>query len=137
MDSMSWFRPVLVFLPLVLLVPGSQCFELQDTIHALIQENIHLHDQLENLTQALRELKRLLRQHSNDRDHHDHDHHDDDVHHLREEWSAHGISAESQVLLERVLCEHEPHNSASPLHEDTTLLLLALPYLTLYLVGYL
>ena len=35
-------------------------FELQDTIHALIEENIHLHDQLENLTKALRELRQLL-----------------------------------------------------------------------------
>ena len=47
-----------------------------------------------------------------------------------------GISAEAQVMLERVLCEHDPHNSASPFHDSTALLLLALPYLTLYLVGY-
>lgn len=55
----------LLFVPLTLLVLESQCFELQDTIHALIEENIHLHDQLENLTQALRELKRMLWHHSN------------------------------------------------------------------------
>lgn len=39
-------------------------FELQDTIHALIEENMHLHDQLENLTQALQKLKQLLWNHS-------------------------------------------------------------------------
>ena len=56
---------MLLFLTLVLLVKQSSTFELQDTIHALIEENIHLHDQLENLTQALRELKRMLWHHSN------------------------------------------------------------------------
>lgn len=58
-------RPSLLFVPLALLVLQSLSFELQDTIHALIEENIHLHDQLENLTQALRELKRMLWRHSN------------------------------------------------------------------------
>lgn len=52
-------------MPLALLVLQSRSFELQDTIHELIEENIHLHDQLENLTQALRELKRMLWHHSN------------------------------------------------------------------------
>lgn len=59
--AMRGLRPVLF---LVLLVLQSRGFELQDTIHALIEENIHLHDQLENLTQALRELKRMLLHHS-------------------------------------------------------------------------
>lgn len=58
-------RPHLFFLPLALLVLRSLSFELQDTIHTLMEENIHLHDQLENLTQALRELKRMLWHHSN------------------------------------------------------------------------
>lgn len=48
----------------VLLSVCCRAFELQDTIHALIEENIHLHDQLENLTRALRELRQLLFQHS-------------------------------------------------------------------------
>ncbi|KAL0163303.1 hypothetical protein M9458_042699, partial [Cirrhinus mrigala] len=48
----------------VLLSLCCRAFELQDTIHALIEENIHLHDQLENLTRALRELRQLLFQHS-------------------------------------------------------------------------
>lgn len=55
----------LLLVTLMLLVLESQGFELQDTIHALIEENIHLHDQLENLTKALRELKRMLWLHSN------------------------------------------------------------------------
>lgn len=55
----------LLLVTLTLLVLESQGFELQDTIHALIEENIHLHDQLENLTKALRELKRMLWLHSN------------------------------------------------------------------------
>lgn len=58
-------RPHLFFIPLALLVLQSLSFELQDTIHTLMEENIHLHDQLENLTQALRELKRMLWHHSN------------------------------------------------------------------------
>lgn len=58
-------RPHLIFLPLALLVLQSLSFELQDTIHTLMEENIHLHDQLENLTQALRELKRMLWHHPN------------------------------------------------------------------------
>lgn len=62
---MRGFGPVLFFMPLTLLVLQGRSFELQDTIHALIEENIHLHDQLENLTQALRELKRMLWHHSN------------------------------------------------------------------------
>lgn len=62
---MRGLRPALLFLPLALLVLQSRSFELQDTIHSLIEENIHLHDQLENLTQALRELKRMLWHHSN------------------------------------------------------------------------
>lgn len=61
---MRGITPVLFFIPLTLLVLQSGSFELQDTIHALIEENIHLHDQLENLTQALRELKRMLSHHS-------------------------------------------------------------------------
>jgi len=62
---MRGLRPVLLLVPLTLLVLQSWSFELQDTIHALIEENIHLHDQLENLTQALRELKRMLWHHTN------------------------------------------------------------------------
>lgn len=61
---MRGLRPA-VLLPLTLFVLESQTFELQDTIHALIEENIHLHDQLKNLTQALRELKRMLWHHAN------------------------------------------------------------------------
>lgn len=39
-------------------------YELQDTIHALKDENVHLHHRLENLTRALRKLKHLLLDHS-------------------------------------------------------------------------
>lgn len=65
---MGGLRPTLLLLPLlvVLLVQrGCWSFELQDTIHALIEENIRLHDRLENLTQALRVLKRMLWHHTN------------------------------------------------------------------------
>lgn len=58
-------KPLLFLAPLVLLVLPTLNFELQDTIHALIEENIHLHDQLENLTNALKELKRMLWHHAN------------------------------------------------------------------------
>ncbi|XP_076614739.1 uncharacterized protein LOC143338318 [Chaetodon auriga] len=132
---MRGLRPALVLVSLALLVLQSRSFELQDTIHALIEENIHLHDQLENLTQALRELKRMLWHHSNDQDHHEHhEHHDEDVQHLWDEWSEHGISAETHLLLEHAFCAHELHGSAARLHEETTLLLLTSPCLTLLLL---
>lgn len=35
-------------------------FELQDTINILREQNIYLHDKVENLTEALRELKHLI-----------------------------------------------------------------------------
>ncbi|KAK7934330.1 hypothetical protein WMY93_005226 [Mugilogobius chulae] len=35
-------------------------YELQDTIHSLKEENLHLQHRLENLTHALRDLKHLL-----------------------------------------------------------------------------
>ncbi|KAM6902170.1 uncharacterized protein FYW49_015805 [Xenentodon cancila] len=128
---MRGLRPA-VLVPLTLMVFGSWCFELQDTIHTLIEENIHLHDQLENLTQALRELKRMLWHHANDPDHHEH--HGEDAQHLWEEWSQHGMSAETHLLLEHAFCGHELHDSAAPLHEETALLLLVvLSCLTLLL----
>ncbi|XP_054600446.2 uncharacterized protein [Nothobranchius furzeri] len=80
-------KPALLLVSLTFLVLKSQSFELQDTIHALIEENIHLHDQLENLTQALRELKRMLWQHGNNPDRK----HDEAVQHLWDEWSQLGV----------------------------------------------
>ncbi|KAL7376516.1 hypothetical protein ABVT39_009687 [Epinephelus coioides] len=134
---MRGLRPVLLCMPLALLVLQGRSFELQDTIHALIEENIHLHDRLENLTQALRELKRMLWHHSNDPDHHEHHgHHNEDIQHLWDEWSQHGISAETHLLLEHAFCGHDLHDSAVPLHEETTLLLLTLSCLTLLLMRY-
>lgn len=62
---MSGLKLLLVLALLALLVLPTLNFELQDTIHALIEENIHLHDQLENLTNALKELKRMLWHHAN------------------------------------------------------------------------
>ncbi|KAI3362191.1 hypothetical protein L3Q82_012518, partial [Scortum barcoo] len=63
-------------------------------------------------------------------DHHEHhEHHDEDAQHLWEEWSQHGISAETHLLLEHAFCGHDLHGSAAPLHEETTFLLLTLPLL--------
>lgn len=62
---MSGLKLLLVLALFALLVLPTLTFELQDTIHALIEENIHLHDQLENLTNALKELKRMLWHHAN------------------------------------------------------------------------
>ncbi|KAK5852421.1 hypothetical protein PBY51_023890 [Eleginops maclovinus] len=132
---MKGIRPVLFFMPLALLLLQSRSFELQDTIHALIQENIHLHDQLENLTQALRELKRMLWHHSNDPDHHEHhEFHSEDTQHMWDEWSEHGINAETHLFLEHAFCGHELHNSAARLHAEASVLLLTLPGLTLLLL---
>lgn len=43
---------------------SGSAYELQDTIHTLKEENLHLQHQLENLTRALRDLKHLLIEHS-------------------------------------------------------------------------
>ncbi|XP_078126793.1 uncharacterized protein LOC144530911 [Sander vitreus] len=132
---MRGLRRVLFFMPLALLVLQSRSFELQDTIHSLIEENIHLHDQLENLTQALREFRRMLWHHSNDPDHHEHhEHHNEDAQHLWDEFSEHGISAQTHLLLEHAFCGPDLHGSAAPLNEETTFLLLTLPSLTLLLL---
>ena len=52
-----------IFWVLVLVLHSSSGYELQDTIHNLEEENIHLQRQLENLTHALRGLKHLLTAH--------------------------------------------------------------------------
>lgn len=65
MAATRGLKPLLFLAPLALLILPTLTFELQDTIHALIEENIHLHDQLENLTNALKELKRMLWHHAN------------------------------------------------------------------------
>lgn len=46
------------------LLSFSSAYELQDTIHTLKEENFHMQLQLENLTQALRDIKRLLTERS-------------------------------------------------------------------------
>lgn len=53
-----------IFWMVVLVLHSSSGYELQDTIHNLEEENIHLQHQLENLTHALRDLKHLLTEHS-------------------------------------------------------------------------
>ncbi|TNN55499.1 hypothetical protein EYF80_034241 [Liparis tanakae] len=126
-------RPALLFLALMVL--QSRSFELQDTIHALIEENIHLHDQLENLTQALRELKQMLLHHSHDPDHHEpREHHGEEARHLWDEWSEHGISADTHLLLEQAFCGEDLHDSAAPLREEATLRLLTSLCLALLLM---
>lgn len=56
---------VTTFLWLIsLLSHHSPAYELQDTIHTLKEENLHLQHRLENLTRALRDLKRLLTEYS-------------------------------------------------------------------------
>ncbi|KAL6096692.1 uncharacterized protein ACO6RY_05957 [Pungitius sinensis] len=133
---MRGLRPVLFFILLALLLLQSRGFELQDTIHALIEENIHLHDQLENLTQALRELKRMLVHHSKDPDHREHrEHPDEEAQLLWDEWSEHGVSADTHLLLEEAFCGHDPLASAAPPRAETTLPLLASLGLALLLMG--
>ncbi|XP_077352788.1 uncharacterized protein LOC144001960 [Festucalex cinctus] len=122
-------RPTSLSLPLItahmllLLLPGA-AFELQDTIHELIEENIHLHDQLENLTQALGKLRRMLWHHSNDPTHHEH--HKEDIHHLWEEWSQRGLSADTHLLLEHTFCGRDLHGSAGPRPGGPSLVLMTM-----------
>nr|XP_054600447.1 uncharacterized protein LOC129164431 isoform X2 [Nothobranchius furzeri] len=124
-------KPALLLVSLTFLVLKSQSFELQDTIHALIEENIHLHDQLENLTQALRELKRMLWQHGNNPDRK----HDEAVQHLWDEWSQLGISAETHLLLEHVFCGYDVPDSAAQIHDGASLLLLGFPCVAMLLLS--
>ncbi|KAL4617394.1 hypothetical protein GN956_G21139 [Arapaima gigas] len=105
-------------------------FELQDTIHALIEENIHLQDQLENLTQALQQLKQLLWTHSKEAG----GQHDPELQHLWDEWMEHGVSAETHLLLEHVFCGHDLHGMASSLKANGILILITLLYLRFLLV---
>ncbi|KAK7143107.1 hypothetical protein R3I93_014315 [Phoxinus phoxinus] len=114
----------------LLLVVCCRGFELQDTIHALIEENIHLHDQLENLTRALRELRQLLFQHSDDHTHE----HDEELQHLWEEWSQHSVTPETHLLLERALCGHDLHGSAPSSSGHTPFIFITFIILTHFLL---
>lgn len=51
-SSVLWF--------IYLLSRCSSAYELQDTIHTLKEENLHMQHRLENLTRALRDLKHLV-----------------------------------------------------------------------------
>ncbi|CAG5925182.1 unnamed protein product [Menidia menidia] len=77
-------------------------YELQDTIHTLKEENLHLQHRLENLTGALRDLKHLLADHSK------------------------GVSAETHHMLEQALCLTEFHSAARPVPTTPGLLLTSL-----------
>ncbi|KAK2837952.1 hypothetical protein Q5P01_015164 [Channa striata] len=86
----------------------SSGYELQDTIHALKEENLQLQHRLENLTEALRDLKHLLTEHSK------------------------GISAETHQMLEQAFCLPELHNAAHAIFiTPTSLLLLVLVFVLL------
>ncbi|KAK6306586.1 hypothetical protein J4Q44_G00235110 [Coregonus suidteri] len=86
-------------------------YELQDTIHALKEENVHLHHRLENLTRALRELKHLLLDHSRDAG----GQHKSDSLHAWNKWTQHGISPETRHTLEQAFCWPDLHGAASPI----------------------
>ncbi|MEQ2182098.1 hypothetical protein AMECASPLE_018619 [Ameca splendens] len=94
-------------------------YELQDTIHTLKEENLHLQHRLENLTRALRELKHLLTEHSKASQ----GKYDPEYMHAWREWSQHGISAETHHMLEQALCLTELHDTACPIFISPGLLL--------------
>ncbi|TWW60246.1 hypothetical protein D4764_05G0003360 [Takifugu flavidus] len=77
-----------IFWVLVLVSHHSSGYELQDTIHNLEEENIHLQHQLENLTHALKDLKHLLTEHSK------------------------GLNPETHQMLKQALCLPELHGAA-------------------------
>ncbi|XDV20143.1 hypothetical protein PO909_025519 [Leuciscus waleckii] len=76
-------------------------YELQDTIHTLREENANLHHRLKNLTQTLRELRKLLLDHS------------------------HGLSAETHLMLEQAFCLPHLHASANLYFPQEILLVLS------------
>ncbi|XP_076587661.1 uncharacterized protein LOC143321280 isoform X2 [Chaetodon auriga] len=100
---------VLWLLPL--LSHCSSAYELHDTIHSLKEENLHLQHRLENLTQALRDLKLLLTEHSKVSG----GEHDTEFLHAWKEWSQLGVSAETRQMLEQALCLTELHGAAQPI----------------------
>lgn len=59
----SILQATVVMCWICLLSNGSSTYELQDTIHTLKEENLHLQHQLENLTRALGDLRHLLMEH--------------------------------------------------------------------------
>ncbi|XP_043968004.1 uncharacterized protein LOC122828471 isoform X4 [Gambusia affinis] len=97
----------------------SSAYELQDTIHTLKEDNLHLQHRLENLTRALKELKHLLTETSKASQ----GEFDPAYVHAWREWSQHGISAETHQMLEQALCLTELHDAAHPFFISSGLLL--------------
>ncbi|KAL7836742.1 hypothetical protein AOLI_G00280260 [Acnodon oligacanthus] len=83
-------------------------YDLQDTFQKLRDENAYLHHRLENLTQALRQLRKLILDHSKETS----VDHDTDQLHAWNEWIRNGVNAETHLLLEQAFCWPELHGSA-------------------------
>uniref|UniRef100_A0AAV2MQT7 Uncharacterized protein n=1 Tax=Knipowitschia caucasica TaxID=637954 RepID=A0AAV2MQT7_KNICA len=88
-------------------------YELQDTIHSLKEENQHLQNQLENLTHALQDLKHLFSDFSKGEGHNP-----EYQQHAWKGWSQHGISRDTQQILEHILCSPELHGSAETIFDS-------------------
>ncbi|CAL8248175.1 unnamed protein product [Merluccius merluccius] len=113
---------------LVLLIPTcSYCYELQDTIHTLKEENLHLQRRLENITRALRDLKHLLLDHSKVSG----GDHDSDSQHSWNDWAQHGLSPDTHHMLEQAFCSSDPHGNAEAICTHPLLLFLVLFSLSL------
>ncbi|MFT7813534.1 uncharacterized protein LOC106585304 [Arapaima gigas] len=72
-------------------------FELEDTIHTLREENAYLQERLESLTEALRELRKLLWNRSKGE-------FDSDDPHEWDDWTEFGKSTDAYRLLEQAFC---------------------------------
>ncbi|KAK7165112.1 hypothetical protein R3I94_003474 [Phoxinus phoxinus] len=96
-------------------------YELQDTIHTLREENANLHHRLKNLTQTLRELRKLLLDHS----HASTVDHDSDQIHAWNEWIKNGLSTETHLMLEQAFCLPHLHASANLYFPQEILLVLS------------
>ncbi|KAG9261885.1 hypothetical protein AMEX_G25496 [Astyanax mexicanus] len=95
-------------------------YDLQDTIKKLRDENAYLQHRLENITQALRELRNLILDHSKDGGFSGTsvDHKSEQLH-AWNEWIRNGISAETHVMLQQAFCWSDLHSSADlwlPIH---------------------
>eukprot|EP00064_Thunnus_orientalis_P017079 superscaffoldBa00003532_g17156 len=111
-----------VFCLISLLSRCSSAYELQDTIHTLKEENLHLQHRLENLTRALRDLKHLMTENSKVSG----SEYDTEYVHAWREWSQHGISADTHKMLEQALCLSELHGAAPSIFITPGFLLLLL-----------
>ncbi|TRY94625.1 hypothetical protein DNTS_001880 [Danionella cerebrum] len=96
-------------------------YELQDTIHTLREENLHLNQRLKNLTKALRDMRKLLVDHS----HASPFNHKNDKLQVWNEWIKKGVSTEIHLMLEQAFCSSDLHSASQSCTPQNIVLVLS------------